>query len=159
MNRNRGKFVSCLSFALFASGCAPSAPPPADIERGRYLVTIGGCNDCHTAGYPEKNGEVPEEQWLIGSNVGFSGPWGTSYAANLRLLAQSLTEVEWVPYLRAPRLPPMTWFNVAKMSDEDLRAMHRFIHSLGPAGTAAPTFVAPGGQVTTAYIEFVPKTN
>ncbi len=107
MNRNRGKLVSCLSFALLASGCAASAPPPDDIERGRYLVTIGGSNDCHMAGYPEKNGEVPEEQWLIGSNVGFSGPWGTSYAANLRLLAQRLTEDEWVPYLRAPRLPPM----------------------------------------------------
>jgi len=156
---NPGKFVSCLSFALLASGCAPSPPPPDDVARGRYLVTIGGCNDCHTPGYPEKNGEVPEDQWLIGSNVGFSGPWGTSYAANLRLLAQRLSVEEWIPYLRAPRLPPMPWFNVAKLSDEDLRAMHRFIHSLGPAGTAAPTLVAPGEQVTTPYIEFVPKTN
>ena len=22
------------------------------LARGRYLVTVGGCNDCHTAGYP-----------------------------------------------------------------------------------------------------------
>ena len=26
------------------------------IERGRYLVKIAGCNDCHTAGYPEAGG-------------------------------------------------------------------------------------------------------
>ena len=148
----------CLAIAFLAVGCAQKAPPPDDIARGRYLVTISGCNDCHTAGYAQKVGDVPEAEWLTGESVGFRGPWGTTYPSNLRLLAQRLTEDEWIPYLRAPRRPPMPWFNVAKMSDEDLRAMYRFIHGLGSAGEAAPTFVAPDGQVTTPYIEFVPKT-
>ena len=148
----------CLSLAFLAAGCAQKAPPPDDVARGRYLVTISGCNDCHTAGYAQKGGDVPEAEWLTGESVGFRGPWGTTYPSNLRLLAQRLTEDEWIPYLRAPRRPPMPWFNVAKMSDEDLRAMYRFIHGLGSAGEAAPTFVAPDGQVTTPYIEFVPKT-
>ncbi|MEJ2396973.1 MAG: cytochrome C, partial [Gammaproteobacteria bacterium] len=30
------------------------------LERGRYLVRIGGCNDCHTAGYAESGGKTPE---------------------------------------------------------------------------------------------------
>jgi mono/diheme cytochrome c family protein len=143
---------------ILVAACAPAAPPPDVIARGRYLVMIGGCNDCHTPGYGEKAGDVPEAEWLSGAGVGFRGPWGTTYPANLRLLAQRLSEDEWVPYLRVPRRPPMPWFNTVKMSDEDLRAMYRFIHSLGPAGEAAPDYVAPDGQVTTPYIDFVPKT-
>ena len=155
---NRVTSLIGLALAVLASGCAQKAPPPDDIARGRYLVSIGGCNDCHTPGYGEKAGDVPEADWLTGGAIGFRGPWGTTYAANLRLLAQRLTEDEWIPYLRAPRMPPMPWFNVVKMSDDDLRAMYRFIHGLGPAGEAAPAYVAPDGQVTTPYIDFVPKT-
>ena len=146
-----------MSVAIFIAACAQPPPPQDDIARGRYLVTIGGCNDCHTAGYGEKAGEVPEADWLTGMAVGFRGPWGTTYPANLRLLAQGLSEDEWVPYLRMPRRPPMPWFNTVKMSDDDLRAMYRFIHGLGAAGEAAPGYVAPDGQVTTPYIDFAPK--
>ena len=41
-----------------ARGCAG--------RRGRYLIQVGGCNDCHTPAYPEKGGKVPEAQWLTG---------------------------------------------------------------------------------------------
>ena len=37
---------------------APTAN--ATIERGRYVVEIGGCNDCHTAGYAEAGGKAAE---------------------------------------------------------------------------------------------------
>jgi mono/diheme cytochrome c family protein len=57
----------------------------AQVKRGRYLVQIGGCNDCHTAHYPEKGGKVPEAQWLTGDALGWQGPWGTTYPTNLRL--------------------------------------------------------------------------
>jgi len=32
----------------------------AQVKRGRYLVMIGGCNDCHTAGYAPSGGKVAE---------------------------------------------------------------------------------------------------
>lgn len=41
---------------LFANPSA-AADEPA-IKRGQYLVQIGGCNDCHTAGYVEAAGKV-----------------------------------------------------------------------------------------------------
>ena len=56
-----------------------------DVERGRYLAIIGGCNDCHTDGYLQTEGDVPEEQWLLGSPLGWRGPWGTTFPPNLRL--------------------------------------------------------------------------
>lgn len=54
------------------------------IERGRYLVKVGGCNDCHTAGYGMSAGKVPEKDWLQGDQLGWHGPWGTTYPTNLR---------------------------------------------------------------------------
>src|SRR5690349_3305862 len=77
------------------------------VARGQYLVTISGCNDCHTplkmgpkgpepdmsrmlSGHPAsfvmpappKNGEA----WMwsgSATNTAFAGPWGISYARNL----------------------------------------------------------------------------
>jgi mono/diheme cytochrome c family protein len=126
------------------------------VERGRYLVTIGGCNDCHTNGYLQSGGKVPESEWLAGTAVGYQGPWGTTYASNLRLVIGGLSEAEWVAHARKERLPPMPWFNLAKMTDDDLKAVYAYVRSLGPAGVAAPAYVAPGGKVDTPYFVFVP---
>jgi mono/diheme cytochrome c family protein len=76
-------------------------------QRGRYLVTMIGCNDCHTplkmgangpepdmtrflSGHPEQMGPLPAAKpqgpWLwagAATNTAFTGPWGVSYAANL----------------------------------------------------------------------------
>lgn len=152
--------VAAVALILGLAGqasAADAAKQSAGVERGRYLVTIGGCNDCHTAGYLEQGGTTPESQWLTGSPVGYQGPWGTTYAANLRLVAGRMTEAEWVAHARKERLPPMPWFNVKVMSDTDLKAVYAFIRSLGQPGRPAPAYVAPGGKVTTPYFVFVPQ--
>jgi mono/diheme cytochrome c family protein len=128
----------------------------ARIERGRYLVKISGCNDCHTNGYAESGGAVPESQWLTGLPVGFEGPWGVSYPANLRLTMQRLTEQQWLATARAQRLPPMPWFALRDMSDDDLRALYMYVRSLGPAGEPMPAAVPPGRMASTPVIVFVP---
>jgi len=47
------------------------------IERGRYLLAVGNCHDCHTAGYAKLDGKVAEKDWLLGSGpFGFRGSWG-----------------------------------------------------------------------------------
>ena len=71
------------------------------------LVRIAGCNDCHTPAYGERGGEVPREEWLVGSPVGFSGPWGTTYASNLRLRMQDFSEDEWLAYSANLRTRPL----------------------------------------------------
>ena len=152
--------VSCLlALANVSPALAQKAksPPSSELERGRYVVRIGGCNDCHTPGYPEKAGAVPEAEWLVGVPVGFQGPWGTTYAANLRLAMNAMTEAQWMANARKPMKPPMPWFALRDMSDDDLRAVYRFVKSLGPAGNPAPTFVPPGGTVATPFVVFVPQ--
>lgn len=136
---------------------AVTSVPTASVERGRYLVATSGCNDCHTAGYAEKGGTTPQADWLLGDSVGFRGPWGVSYPANLRLTVQGMSEAEWLRFARVQRLPPMPWFNLRDMNDDDLRSMYRFIRSLGPRGERAPAAVAPSGNVTTPFIQFTPQ--
>jgi mono/diheme cytochrome c family protein len=136
---------------------APAQADTASVARGRYLVAISGCNDCHTAGYSEGGGKVPQADWLLGQPVGFRGPWGVSYPANLRLTVQSMSEGEWLRFARIERLPPMPWFALRDMNDDDLRSLYRFVRSLGAKGERMPAALSPKANVGTPYIEFTPK--
>ncbi len=78
------KTVTAL-LCLGLSALPALAADKALIERGRYLVKTTGCNDCHTAGYTQTAGGTPQKAWLQGDVVGWQGPWGTTYASNLRL--------------------------------------------------------------------------
>ena len=125
------------------------------IKRGRYLIQIGGCNDCHTPNYPMKGGKVPESEWLTGDALGWQGAWGTTYATNLRLYFQDLTEDQWLK--KAKNLnarPPMPWFNVRAMTTNDLRAMYRYVRHLGPAGKPAPAYLPPDKTPPQPYVAF-----
>jgi hypothetical protein len=100
---------------LASAGTTQAQPKPAGqskvaakrIERGKYLVTIMSCNDCHTpfkmgpkgpepdmsrmlSGHPEQMKLPPPPKpvgpWMgafAATNTAFAGPWGISYAANL----------------------------------------------------------------------------
>lgn len=114
--KNTVLLVMALSAAAAAAGCSPAqttveaataAGASRRVERGRYLVSITGCNDCHTplkmgangpepdmtrflSGHPEQVGSLPPAKpqgpWLwagAATNTAFAGPWGISYAANL----------------------------------------------------------------------------
>lgn len=127
----------------------------AMVEHGRYLAQLAGCNDCHTPGYLLNNGETPESQWLIGDDFGWRGPWGTTYAPNLRLFLKDMSENEWVQVARTlKRRPPMPWYTVNRMHEDDLRALYRFIRSLGEPGKPAPAYLPPDQEPSTPYALF-----
>ena len=130
-------------FASFAALAGPPEPSRDPLQRGRHLIRIAGCNDCHTPGYAQNSGKVDEKLWLTGDSLGWSGPWGTTYATNLRLMMASMTERQWLHHARhmEPR-PPMPWFNVRSMTDAELKAIYAYTRSLGPAGTPAPAYAS-----------------
>jgi mono/diheme cytochrome c family protein len=149
--------VSALVFVAMAGTAAAQSPARKEgpgVERGRYLVQIGGCNDCHTPGYLENAGKVDEKDWLTGSPLGWRGPWGTTYAPNLRLSAAKLTEAQWMPYARREWRPPMPWFNLRRMSDEDLAAIYRYLRHAGPSGKPAPAALPPGQEPKGPFVTF-----
>ena len=86
---------------------APPAMTTERVARGRYLVTVAGCNDCHTPWHQGPNGPEPDMSrmlsghpeeaelsppprpagpWIVAAmatNTAWSGPWGVSFTANL----------------------------------------------------------------------------
>jgi mono/diheme cytochrome c family protein len=139
---------------IFACVAALAAEPSAEAARGRYLVQIAGCNDCHTEGYALANGEVEESKWLTGDALGWRGPWGTTYAANLRLSAAERSEEEFVALSRSPLRPPMPFFNLRRMTDADVKAIYAYLRHLGPAGKPAPAYVPPDGEPAGPFVLF-----
>jgi mono/diheme cytochrome c family protein len=103
--------VSAMLLVTTVFGCGRKAPlNEASVERGKYLVTFGECNDCHTpkmagpgsapefdakhllSGHPENApypvwtpGDAKRNVLIIADNTGtaFAGPWGVSFAMNL----------------------------------------------------------------------------
>jgi mono/diheme cytochrome c family protein len=150
--RKSVRHIAALAIAIelaLAGGVATATESARDsermLERGRYIARIAGCNDCHTPNYAQSGGQVPEKDWLTGDRLGWRGPWGTTYPANLRLALARLSEADWLRNARSAEYrPPMPWFALRDMSDDDLRALYRFIRSLGTAGEAAPAYLPPG---------------
>lgn len=126
----------------------------SDVKRGRYLVQTGGCNDCHTPGYPQANGKVDEKLWLTGDKLGWRGPWGTTYPANLRLVAANMTEAQWLVRARNEMRPPMPWFNLRDMTERDVLAIYRYLRFMGPAGEPAPAYLPPDRTPSPPFVQF-----
>ena len=154
---------------------AKAAAAQQRVKRGAYLVTIGGCNDCHTpfkmgpngpepdmsrelSGHPEsvvmppapKLGKGPWVWVGAGTNTAFAGPWGVSFARNLtpeRLTGIGIwNEETFIRTIRTgrhwgvsrPILPPMPWFNYAKMTDEDLKSVYAYLRTIKPIKNQVP---------------------
>jgi len=172
MQRNMRFAVGSLALLVLAGcGRAPEAAEPVEpgraatavdpldepglLARGEYLAVTSGCNDCHSPGYAESGGRTPREQWLLGTPIGWNGPWGTTYAANLRLKVQGMDEASWLDYTATLHTrPPMPDFGVRAMSEEDRRALFRFIRSLGPGGEPAPAYLPPGRQPPLPFVRW-----
>ena len=83
MNSNYAKWTSLALGLLLAAACATTArAAESQVARGKYLVTLGGCNDCHTPG--SFFGKPDMKRTLGGSDVGFAIPGlGVFVGANL----------------------------------------------------------------------------
>jgi mono/diheme cytochrome c family protein len=156
------------------------------IERGLYMVTLGGCNDCHSPKRMTPNGPVPDEARLLSGHpadeklppvppnifgpdkwgaitnnnlTGWVGPWGTSYTSNLSPDPETGTgawnEELFIRIIRSGKfmgsgrniLPPMPWYDYARLSDADLKAIFAYLKSLKPIKNQVPAAVlAPPPQ-------------
>ncbi len=148
------RHAACAAFFMSAKDALAESVAKL-VERGRYLVKIAGCNDCHTPGYARTGGKIPEKDWLVGDRLGWRGPWGTTYPVNLRLYIGNLSEDRWVEVAHTAQFrPPMPWFALRDMTKQDLRALYRFIRYLGPAGESVPAYLPPDQTPREPYILF-----
>ncbi|PRY16541.1 cytochrome c [Pontibacter ummariensis] len=114
-----------------------------ELARGKYLVTIASCSDCHT---PQEQGAPVEGKYLAGG-MEFANPDGSVLrSANITPDTEtgigSWTEDAFVQRFKmnlepgkvAPGAPNtiMPWSMYAGMKEEDLRAVYKYLMSLEP---------------------------
>jgi mono/diheme cytochrome c family protein len=141
-----------LAAAGMFAGAGLAQAADASIDMGRTVSIIGGCHDCHTADYNRMGGKINPDTALAGNTVGFRGPWGTTYPVNLRLLAKTMNEDDWVKHLQTfTTRPPMPFYNVHALDETQMRSLHLYILSLGAPGDPAPAFVPPDQEPKFPY--------
>ena len=165
--------AACAAASVASLSCTPKqSQTPAvtasvdPVVRGRYLVTIMSCNDCHTPGY--FYGQPDTTRRLSGSDLGWVGPWGVVHARNLTPDTTTgigkWTKEEIVKALRTGNTPDgsqlapiMPWMNYADILDEnDALAIASYLKSLPPVHHKNLDRIPPDGKMTGALIKFPP---
>jgi mono/diheme cytochrome c family protein len=135
-----------LATSVMSSGNTVSQT--AEIARGKYLVAVGGCNDCHTPGY--FLGKPDMTRYLGGSEIGFEIPGlGVFYGPNLTPdrdtgLGQWSTEDIATAITKGRRpdgrelAPSMPWQAFANLTRQDALAITNFLKSLPSVKNKVP---------------------
>jgi mono/diheme cytochrome c family protein len=141
--------IRLLAFAVagIALSAAGASAQEASVDLGAHIAVIGGCHDCHTVGYNESAGQVDANVALMGSPQPWEGPWGTTFAKNIRLAVKDMSEDDFVTFSDTfQTAPPMPWYNVHALTDVEARSLYQYIKSLpGGLGEQAPPMIPPKG--------------
>jgi mono/diheme cytochrome c family protein len=141
-NRSRsGRLTAILAVAVIALPAAALAEE-TQVARGRYLVQVAGCGDCHTPGH--FYGRPDPARVLGGSDIGFQVPGvGTFVAPNLtpdkKTGLGGWTADQIVTALQTGVVPDgrilspiMPWRTYAGLTKPDVRAIAAYLRSLPP---------------------------
>jgi mono/diheme cytochrome c family protein len=162
-------------FALFSAGLllSPSLtsnasaeiPAQTAIERGKHLVTLSLCTDCHTPGY--LRGAPDMDRFLGGSDVGFDMPGlGSFYGPNLTPdpatgLGNWTAEQIVTAFTTGVRpdgrelAPIMPWHAFSNFPREDAFAIAVFLKSLPPVVNDVPGPFGPNQAPTGLVMKVV----
>jgi mono/diheme cytochrome c family protein len=160
--------AATLAAATLAAAVAPAPAGAADaqIARGKYLVTLGGCSDCHTPG--SFLGKPDMKQFLGGSDVGFAIPnLGVFVGRNLTpdketglgswTRAQIVTAITTGKRPDGRELAPiMPWMGFAKLTKADANAIAAYLQSLPPVKHAVPGPFGPSEKVSVLVMNILP---
>ncbi len=131
--------IACTALAAMTAACNNQPTAEETIARGKYLVSIAGCTDCHTPG--NFTGMPDASKALSGSDVAFFLPgMGYFYPPNLTNDMTGLAQ--WTPAQIVTALrtgvrpdgrklaPIMPWMNLANLTDQDANAIAAYLKSL-----------------------------
>lgn len=153
-----------IALALFLLASFATQASAQQIERGKYLVTIAGCSDCHTPG--ALLGKPDFTRLLGGSEVGFEIPPGTFYGPNLTPDAETglskwsadeiVTAITKGIRPDGRELAPiMPWRALASLSKEDAYAIAAYLKSLPPVRNKVPGPFGPGEKAPSLVMKVV----
>jgi mono/diheme cytochrome c family protein len=149
MRKRYDRFILAALVAVGLWGATlHTASADAQTERGKYLVTLGGCSDCHTPG--NFFGHPDMSKFLGGSDVGFAIPGlGVFVGRNLtpdketglgkwttkQIITAMTTGVRPDGRTLAPIMP---WRDLAHLTKSDAQAIAAYLKSLPPVNHAVP---------------------
>jgi mono/diheme cytochrome c family protein len=157
-------FVAGLLIAAMPVATALAAD--AQTERGRYLVEISGCSDCHTPG--NFLGHPDMARYLGGSDVGFALPGaGVFVGPNLtpdkgtglgawteqQIVTAFTTGVRPDGRILAPIMP---WRDLAHLSKSDALAIAAYLKTLPPISHQVPGPFGPTEKPTVFVMTVLP---
>jgi mono/diheme cytochrome c family protein len=147
--------VAALASLTALIPCASAAED--HVARGRYLVTIAGCSDCHTPG--ALLGSPDMKRYLGGSDVGFAIPGaGVFVGQNLTPDKETglgkWTDAQVIAAFRTGKTPDgrqlspvMPYPALSHLTDADAQAIVAFLKSLTPVTNQVKNF-GPNDKVT-----------
>jgi mono/diheme cytochrome c family protein len=159
-----GAVLSCNSKSADPAASPAAMTPEQKVVRGRYLLVVLGCNDCHTPG--GMYGTPDSTRALSGSELGWRGPWGVTYPRNITPDSTGIagwTEDQIVTAIRqgrrpdgTPILPPMPWPTFARLTDEDAGALAAALKALPPIAHRSPAALPPSSKPGAHELIFPP---
>ena len=163
--RDHGLAALIIGLALgLAAGSAAAAD--SQVQRGKYLVTIASCNDCHTPGY--FLGKPDMTRYLGGSDVGFAIPGlGVFVAPNLTPDKETglgnWTKQQIVTAITTGKRPDgrilapiMPWRAFSKLTKLDAQAIVTYLQSLPPVNHRVAGPFGSTEKVTTFVMTVLP---
>jgi mono/diheme cytochrome c family protein len=138
----------------------------SQLARGKYLVDIAGCNDCHTPGY--FFGKPDMSRFLGGSEVGFEIPGlGVFHGPNLTpdnetglgkwSVAEIIKAVQTGVRPDGRELAPvMPWRAFANLTKEDATAIAMYLKSIPAVKNQVPGPFGPVDKPTGFVMRVVP---
>lgn len=115
-----------------------SSPDASDrVKYGQYLVTLGGCGDCHT---PQQRGQ-PVAGFEYAGGWLMKGPWGEATTANITPDPSGISyydealfiQVLRTGYVKARKLNSIMPFGAFKnLTDDDLKAIFAYLRTVKP---------------------------
>ena len=169
--RSRVKVSARIALVVVAAVSAmasllATARADSQIDRGKYLVTFGGCNDRHTPGY--FFGKPDMAQFLAGSDVAFEIPGvgafpGRNITPDKETGIGNWTSEQIVTALQTGKRPDgrilapiMPWHAFANLTREDATAIATFIQSLPPVKHDVPGPFKPGEKISLFVFRILP---
>ena len=166
MGRNGNPYLSTsLMVGATLLGAVLAARADTPVERGKYLVNIAGCQDCHTPG--SFLGKRDTSRMLGGSDVGFAVPgMGVFVGPNLTPDKTGLADWSAEQIVKAitkgvrpdgRRLAPvMPWRDFSHLTHEDALAIAAYLKSLKPVDHKAPGPFGPNETPTVLIMSVSP---
>jgi mono/diheme cytochrome c family protein len=158
--------IALAAAALWMADVAPLRAQTAEVARGKYLVVLGGCTDCHTPGF--FFGKPDNARLLGGSEVGFELPGlGVFHGPNLTPDKETglgtWTKAQIVAALQTGKRPDgrelapiMPWRALANLSKDDANAIAAYLMSLPAVQNKVPGPFGPNDKPTSFVMKIVP---